>query len=295
MDSSISPLDELSSSLKIIVSQFVIICKSLLHCIAIFDCSYYIYSVVKKIIAITNQKGGVGKTTTAVSLAAGLKVKEKRPLLVDLDSQGNASAAFGYIIEDATKTVKDLLTEKQPTVDYIIKTDLIDLIPSNNSLKDIEDQFFHKGEYDLLKRKLNEIENDYDYIILDCPPSINVFTKCALTAADQYLIPVDVGYFSILGLKQLLEEIEHIKQDLNPSLTLKGVLPCKVDKRTTLSAQIIELLNQTFPEQIFKTSIRVNIDIVRSQIAQKNIFQYNAASPGAKDYLSLTEEILYGD
>ncbi|RMD59165.1 MAG: ParA family protein, partial [Nitrospirae bacterium] len=134
----------------------------------------------------------------------------------------------------------------------------------------------------------------YDYIILDCPPSINVFTKCALIAADEFIIPVDVGYFSILGLKQLMEEIERIKEEYNTSLTLRGILPCKVDKRTTLSNQIIQLLKEHFPSKVFRTSIRASVDIIRSQIAQKNIFEYNPKSPAAKDFISLTEEIING-
>jgi chromosome partitioning protein len=131
-------------------------------------------------------------------------------------------------------------------------------------------------------------------VVLDCPPSINIFTKNALTAADEIIIPVDVGYFSMVGLKQLLEDIEHMKEDLNPDLTLRGVLISKFDKRTSLSQQVLEIIESSFPGQIFKTVIRINIDIVRSQIAQKNIFSYNARSAGAEDFLSLTEEIING-
>lgn len=261
---------------------------------AIFEIKYYhLNKNMGKTIAITNQKGGVGKTTTAVNLCAGLKINGKNVLLVDLDAQGNASAATGLIIEDGTKTVKELLTENGKTDDYILQTDTFDIIPANNSLKDIEDFLFHQGDFYILLKKLKDAKNTYDYVILDCPPSINVFTKRGLTASDEIIIPVDVGYFSILGLKQLLEDINHIKKELNPSLKLLGVLACKVDKRTTLSAQVITILKENFPNQIFKTYIRINIDIVRSQIAQENIFQYNAASSGAKDFLSLTEEIIH--
>jgi chromosome partitioning protein len=244
-------------------------------------------------IAITNQKGGVGKTTAALGLAAGLRKKDKKSLLIDLDPQGNASVASGLIIEAEGKTIKDLLAEQGNASDYIIAGNDIDIIPSNNALKDIEIKLLEKRRgYDTLKETLRPIEYLYDYIILDCPPSINVFTKNALSSSDEFIIPVDVGYFSMVGLKQILEDIDHMKEEINPNLILLGVLISKFDKRTSLSHQVLEILKSSFPGQIFETVIRMNIDIVRSQIAQKNIFSYNARSMGAQDFLSLTEEII---
>jgi chromosome partitioning protein len=193
-------------------------------------------------IAITNQKGGVGKTTTALGLAAAFQLKGKKVLLVDLDTQGNASAALGLILEQDTSTLKELLSEKGNPSSYIVSTDFMDIIPSNNSLKDIEQDLLQNETFDLLKRCLAPIEENYDFILFDCPPSFNVFTINGLVAADEYIIPVDVGYFAILGLKQLLEEIDQIKQKLNPSLSLMGVLASKFDKRTTLSDQVLETL-----------------------------------------------------
>lgn len=247
-----------------------------------------------KKIAITNQKGGVGKTTAALGLAAGLRKKDKKSLLVDLDPQGNASVASGLIVEAGEKTIKDILEGKGVTHDFIVSTDDIDIIPSNNALKDIENILIDRRDFGALKEALNQVEGIYDYVVLDCPPSINIFTKNALKAADEIIIPVDVGYFSMVGLKQLLEDIEHMKEDLNPALTLRAVLVSKFDKRTSLSQQVLEIMESSFPGQIFNTVIRVNIDIVRSQIAQKNIFSYNARSKGAEDFLLLTEEIING-
>lgn len=247
-----------------------------------------------KKIAITNQKGGVGKTTAALGISAGLRKKDKKSLLIDLDPQGNASVASGLIVEAGDKSIKDLLAEQGSAVDYIVKTDDIDIIPSNNSLKDIENILIERRDFDALKEALEPVEDMYDYVILDCPPSINVFTKNALSCTDEIIIPIDVGYFSMVGLKQLLEDIEHMKEDLNPHLYLRGVLISKFDKRTSLSQQVLEIMESNFPGQIFKTVIRGNIDIVRSQIAQKNIFSYNARSMGAEDFLSLTEEIING-
>lgn len=247
-----------------------------------------------KKIAFTNQKGGVGKTTAALGLASGLAIKGKRVLLVDLDAQGNASAVTGLIIENDMKTVKDLLLNGGHAADFIVKTEMVDIIPSNNSLKDIEGQLLKEGRFDALKKSLRSTRDSYDYILFDCPPSINVFTKNALAAADEVIIPVDMGFFSILGLKQLLEEINSIRKELNRLLILRGVLVCKFDRRTALSDQVFEILQGSFPDKLFNTLIRVNIDLVKSQIAQKSIFDYNPRSTGAEDFISLAEEIIHG-
>lgn len=247
-----------------------------------------------KAIAIANQKGGVGKTTTALGLAAGLKAEGKKVLLVDMDAQGNASAAAGLIIENELKTVKDLLAERAAPEQFIVRTEMIDIIPSNNSLKDLERDLLDNNDFEILKNVLKPLRAKYDFILIDCPPSINSFTKNALAAADEVIIPVDVSFFAILGLKQLLEEIEFIKRDLNPRLRLRGVLACKYDRRNNLSEQVLETLKANFPDKFFQTVIRVNIDIVKAQIAQVDIFQYNARSYGAEDYLALTREVING-
>jgi chromosome partitioning protein len=247
-----------------------------------------------KAIAITNQKGGVGKTTTALGLAAGLKAEGKKVLLVDMDAQGNASAAAGLIIENELKTVKDLLAERAAPEQFIVRTEMIDIIPSNNSLKDLERDLIDNDDFEILKNVLKPLRAKYDFILIDCPPSINSFTKNALAAADEVIIPVDVSFFAILGLKQLLEEIEFIKRDLNPRLLLRGVLACKYDRRNNLSEQVLQTLKANFPDKFFQTVIRVNIDIVKAQIAQVDIFKYNARSYGAEDYLALTQEVING-
>jgi chromosome partitioning protein len=243
-------------------------------------------------IAITNQKGGVGKTTTTLGLAAAFHLKGKKVLLVDLDTQGNASAALGLILEQDATTLKELLSQDANISEYIVSTEFMDIIPANNSLKDIEQQLSQNDTFDLLKKRIAPIEADYDFILFDCPPSFNVFTINGLVAADEYIIPVDVGYFAILGLKQLLEEINQIKQKLNPSLSLSGVLASKHDKRTTLSNQVLETLKSNFQDTFFKTTIRVNIDLVRAQIANESIFKFNPKSTGAQDFLCLSEEII---
>lgn len=243
-------------------------------------------------IAITNQKGGVGKTTTALGLAAGLQANGMTVLLVDMDSQGNASAAAGLIIENDRKTIKDLLAGNAAPDEFIVQTEMVDIIPSNNSLKDLEKALIDNEAFDNLKNVLKPVKEKYDFILIDCPPSINSFTKNALVAADEVIVPVDVSFFAILGLKQLLEEIENIKKSLNQGLRLRGVLACKYDRRNNLSEQVLDTLRASFPDKFFKTVIRVNIDIVKAQIAQENIFKYNSKCAGAEDYFALTLEVI---
>jgi chromosome partitioning protein len=178
--------------------------------------------------------------------------------------------------------------------DFIVSTEVSDIVPSNNSLKDIERDVVDGNRFGLLKRCLAPVEASYDFILFDCPPSFNAFTRNALAAADEYIVPVDVGYFAMLGLKQLLEEVERIKRELNPGLRLAGVLASKFDKRTTLSGQVLETLRDSFPGAFFKTAVRVNIDLVRAQIANESIFKFNSGSSGAKDFRALAKEILYG-
>lgn len=247
-----------------------------------------------KSIAITNQKGGVGKTTVAVNLASGLGKAGKKTLLVDLDSQGNASASCGFILDEAGKTLKDLLKSGGDVRDFIVTSGELDILPANNSLKDIEGELLANTSFDRLKTLLEPVLPLYDYIVIDCPPSINVFTKNGLKAARHLIIPVDVGYFSLLGMKQLLEEIHYVQEAINPDLAIMGVLASKYDRRTTLSAQILETLKNSFPEHIFTTIIKANIDIVRSQIAHKNVFDYNPRGQAAQDFRSLVEEVLNG-
>lgn len=249
-----------------------------------------------RIITCANHKGGTGKTTTAVNISAGLAfLKKKRVLLVDFDPQGNASMALGVDIENLRYSVKDLLTGAMTNLHYLCwdKGDNLKILPANATLKDVEPDLLRSVDGRLrLKNHLQAIQDQFDFIIIDTPPTLGIFTQAPLVASTEILIPVDVGYFSLQGIRQLLEEIASVRQVFNPTLDKKKILLTKFDSRTTLSAQVREILRESFGEDALKTVINVNVDIVRAQIERKSIFAYDLTSTGALDYQNVVEELL---
>jgi len=249
-----------------------------------------------RIITCANHKGGTGKTTTAVNISAGLAfLKKKRVLLVDFDPQGNASMALGVDIENLRYSVKDLLTGAMTNLHYLCwdKGDNLKILPANATLKDVEPDLLRSVDGRLrLKNHLQAIQDQFDFIIIDTPPTLGIFTQAPLVASTEILIPVDVGYFSLQGIRQLLEEIASVRQVFNPTLDKKKILLTKFDSRTTLSAQVREILRESFGEDALKTVINVNVDIVRAQIERKSIFAYDLTSTGALDYQNVIEELL---
>lgn len=249
-----------------------------------------------RIITCANHKGGTGKTTTAVNISAGLAfLKKKRVLLVDFDPQGNASMALGVDIENLRYSVKDLLSGAMTDLHYLCwdKGDNLKILPANATLKDVEPDLLRSVDGRLrLKNHLQPILDQFDFIIIDTPPTLGVFTQAPLVASTEILIPVDVGYFSLQGIRQLLEEIASVRQVFNPTLDKKKILLTKFDSRTTLSAQVREILRESFGEDALKTVINVNVDIVRAQIERKSIFAYDLTSTGAQDYQNVVEEML---
>jgi len=249
-----------------------------------------------RIITCANHKGGTGKTTTAVNISAGLAfLKKKRVLLVDFDPQGNASMALGVDIENLRYSVKDLLTGAMTDLHYLCwdKGDNLKILPANATLKDVEPDLLRSVDGRLrLKNHLQAIQDQFDFIIIDTPPTLGIFTQAPLVASTEILIPVDVGYFSLQGIRQLLEEIASVRQVFNPTLDKKKILLTKFDSRTTLSAQVREILRESFGEDALKTVINVNVDIVRAQIERKSIFAYDLTSTGALDYQNVIEELL---
>jgi chromosome partitioning protein len=252
--------------------------------------------VSARVVAISNNKGGTGKTTTAVNLASGLAfLKGYRVLLVDLDPQGNASISLDVDIETLRYSVKDLLSGKMTNFKYLLwpKGDTLDILPSNATLKDIEPELMVDVNGRIrLKERLAPVLEKYDYIIIDTPPTVGIYMQGPLIAATEVIIPVDVGYFSLQGIRQLLEEIQKVRSHFNPDLQIGGILLTKFDSRTSLSKQVEGVLRKGFKEQALKTMIRVNVDIIRSQAERKSIFAYDFASSGAKDYQDLIEELV---
>jgi len=249
-----------------------------------------------RIVTCANHKGGTGKTTTAVNISAGLAfLKKKRVLLVDFDPQGNASMALGVDIENLRYSVKDLLIGAMTDLHYLCwdKGDNLKILPANATLKDVEPDLLRSVDGRLrLKNHLQTIQDQFDFIIIDTPPTLGIFTQAPLVASTEILIPVDVGYFSLQGIRQLLEEIASVRQVFNPTLDKKKILLTKFDSRTTLSGQVREILRESFGEDALKTVINVNVDIVRAQIERKSIFAYDLTSTGALDYQNVVEELL---
>jgi chromosome partitioning protein len=252
--------------------------------------------VMARVLCAANNKGGVGKTTTVVNLAAGLAfVRQQRVLLVDLDPQGNASMALSVDIEDLEYSVKDMLSNRKVDPQYIWwpKGEFLKIIPANNALKDIELELLTNVDGRLrFAERLAPLLPEFDFVIIDTAPTLSALTQSALIAASEVITPIDPGFFSLQGLRQLHEEINTIKQKFNPGLRIRGILLTKFDSRTTLSQEVEEVLRRSFPEETLQTKIRINVDLVRAQVERKSIFASAPESTGAKDYEDFMRELL---
>lgn len=250
---------------------------------------------MSKIIALANQKGGVGKTTTSMNLAASLATLEKRVLLIDADSQANASSGLGVDLSKVDCSIYECLISGTDVHEAIYTTDIdrLDIIPSNINLVGAEVEMLgFEGREFILKKLLQTVDKEYDYILIDCSPSLGLITVNALTAANSVIIPVQCEYFALEGISKLLNTIKIVKKKLNPELEIEGFLLTMYDSRLRLANQIYDEVKRHFQELVFKTVIQRNVKLSEAPSHGLPAILYDADSTGAKNHLNLAKEII---
>lgn len=248
-----------------------------------------------RVIAVANQKGGVGKTTTSINLSACLAEMGKKTLTIDIDPQGNTTSGLGVVKDKLKYTVYDLLIGHCKLSDCMVKNQLenLDIVPSNVSLSGAEIELIgvDKKEY-ILKRHISKVRDQYDFIIIDCPPSLSMLTVNAMTTADTVLVPIQCEYYALEGLSQLIYTIDLVKKRLNPSLHIEGVVFTMYDARTNLSLQVVENVKENLKQTIYKTIIPRNIRLAEAPSHGLPINLYDTKSTGAESYRLLAEEVI---
>ncbi len=249
-----------------------------------------------KIIAVANQKGGVGKTTTTINLGAYLAQLDKKVLIIDFDPQGNASSGVGIITNDLNKTIYQVLVEQETYDNCIVGTSIENLfiLPANMELAGLDiDLLGHNEKEYMLKKYIKYMVGDYDFLLIDCPPSLGILTLNALAASNSLLIPLQCEYFALEGLSQLLKIIKLVQTKINPSLSVEGVLLTMYDARTNLSFQVVQDVKNHFKKNVFEAIIPRNVKLSEAPSFGKSIHEYASQSSGATSYHKLAKEIIY--
>ena len=250
-----------------------------------------------KIVVVANQKGGVGKTTTAINLASSLAVMEKRILIVDIDPQANATSGLGLEVDGTGNTIYDVLLEKVPYRKAVQKTflEFLDILPADQNLVGAEIEMVNiMSRETRLRKVIRDAKKEYEYIFIDCPPSLNLLTVNSFTAGDSVLIPIQCEYFALEGLTQLLNTIRLIQKNLNPGLDLEGIILTMYDSRLNLSKMVADEVRKYFGDKVYQTVISRNVRLGEAPSYGQPIISFDIHSSGAMNYMKLAEEFLSG-